>query len=112
MSGFCTLGELRQACNWMASEFDGTIDVIYRRNTNRGYMPFQPEDVVFKSCQVVVRMQKPGYDPRTVGIFRIIETAPEDSAPLMPIGPCGPTRWVIMLRLALCSIGQPVCSCD
>lgn len=111
-SGFCTLGELKQAVHWMASEFDGSIDVVYRRNTDRGYMPFRPEDYVAAGSQVVIVMQKPGYDPRTVGIFRVIETAPEATAPLLQVGNKGVGRWVIMMRLALCSLGQPACHCD
>lgn len=99
--GFCTVEELKLACRWMETEFDGTIDVIHRRNTNRGYMPFQPEDVVPANSHVVVVMQKRDHDPRTVGIFRAINTATDDKCQLWQVGNKGAGRWVIMLRLAI-----------
>jgi hypothetical protein len=111
---FTTIGELKLACRWMECEFDGSIDVIYRRNTSRGYMPFMPADTVAEASQVVVTMQKPGFDSRVVGIFRVTETGPESEAPLMPIGQsrCAPVRWIIMLRLAMSSTDLRAITCD
>ena len=111
-TGVCTLGELEAAVQWMASEFDGDISVIYSRNGKHGYEKFIPDGTVAAGIAVVVTMYKPGFGTRVVGRLRVIEHAKTAEAELQTLGPCPAYRWVILMRLALCSIGQPVVSMD
>lgn len=103
----CTLGELEAAVAWARPQFDGEIEIVYKRNGRHGYnergqRTFEADGTVPSGVAVAVLVHRAGFASRVVGNFK---TMNGDRVPFVRLEMLQPSpiyRAVIHHRLAAC----------